>query len=118
MGRHQAALDEGGGSGERQTNQHPTKRHQAQDMGIGDGRWGGREQRDIIGALTGEPGSMDKITEYFFQKTREVITQESNTLVGCTTKTVDLARDVLKFVPIYWAAELVGSRGCRCLRRG
>ncbi len=66
-----------------------------------------REHRDIIGALTGVPGSVDKITEYFFQKTRELITQESNAIVGSTTKTVDLARDVLKFVPIYWAAELV-----------
>ena len=77
-----------------------------------------REQRDIIGALTGEPGSVNKIAEYFFQKTREVIVQESNALVGSTTKTVDLARDVLKFVPIYWAAELVRSHCCWYLRSG
>lgn len=68
-----------------------------------------REQRDIIGALTGVPGSTEKITEYFFAKTRELITRESNGIVGSNTKTVDLARDVLKFVPIHWAADLVSS---------
>ena len=40
-------------------------------------------------------------------KTRELIEESSNTIVGAKTTTVDLARDVLKYVPVYWAAELV-----------
>ncbi|KAJ3491856.1 hypothetical protein NLI96_g423 [Meripilus lineatus] len=67
-----------------------------------------REHRDIMSALTDVPGSIEKITGYFFRKTRELIMRESISMVNTNTKSIDLARDVLKVVPILWAAELAG----------
>lgn len=69
-------------------------------------------QRDIIGTLTDVPGSIEKITGYFFKKTKELIVQESISLVNANTKTIDLAKDVLKVAPIHWAAELVRVSSC------
>ncbi|CAL1714626.1 unnamed protein product [Somion occarium] len=69
---------------------------------------GEREQRVMLKALTEAPGGIGKITTYFYQKTRELMLQGSYTCVGTTTRNVDLARDVLKYVPIYWACELAG----------
>lgn len=60
-----------------------------------------------MSALTDVPGSIEKITGYFFRKTRELIMRESISMVNTNTKSIDLARDVLKVVPILWAAELV-----------
>lgn len=69
---------------------------------------GEREQRAMLNALTGAPGAVGKITDYFYQKTRELMVGESYTCVGGTTRNVDVVRDVLKYVPVYWACEVAG----------
>ncbi|KAK7686255.1 hypothetical protein QCA50_010475 [Cerrena zonata] len=69
---------------------------------------GEREQRAVLQALTDAPGSVSKITEYFYRKTRELMLQQSYPCVGVATRNVDLGRDVLKYVPVYWACELAG----------
>ncbi len=61
----------------------------------------------MLDALTGAAGSLDKITESFYQKTRELMITESWACVGQTVKNVDIVRDVLKYVPLYWACEVV-----------
>lgn len=66
----------------------------------------------MLNALTGEHGSAEKIANFFFQKTREMMVSEAWTGVGNTTKSVDVVRDVLKYVPIYWASEVVCFMGC------
>ena len=68
---------------------------------------GEREQRAILTALTDGGASISKITEYFYRKTRELMLQNSYPCVGVTTRNVDIVRDVLKYVPVYWGAELV-----------
>ncbi|TBU30522.1 heme peroxidase [Dichomitus squalens] len=69
-----------------------------------------RYQRELLGALTGAPDAESGIKTFFYEKTRELIQRESCQSVGTSTHTVDLVRDVLKLVPIYWAAELAGIR--------
>ena len=66
-----------------------------------------REQRAMINALVGAPGALNKMTSYFSDKTKELILSQSWATVGATTKNVDIVRDVLKFVPIHWASEVV-----------
>ncbi|GBE86547.1 Linoleate 10R-lipoxygenase [Sparassis crispa] len=68
----------------------------------------GREQRAFIGALTDARGSVDKIASFFYQTTRDLMLRESYTAVGSRTKNVDIVRDVLKHVPVRWAADLAG----------
>lgn len=67
-----------------------------------------KEQQAVINALIGSsPESFKKQTKYFYDKTRELIKAQSWTTVGATKNNVDIVRDVLKYVPVYWAAELV-----------
>ena len=66
-----------------------------------------REQRAMLQTLTSAPGSADQITQFFYQKTRELMVSEAWTGVGISTKSVDVVRDVLKYVPIVWASEVV-----------
>lgn len=67
-----------------------------------------KTQQAIINALIGSsPESFKKQTKYFYDKTRELIKTQSWTTVGATKNNVDIVRDVLKYVPVYWAAELV-----------
>ena len=42
----------------------------------------------MLGALTGAPGSADKIAEFFHNKTREMMVSEAWTGVGKATKSV------------------------------
>ncbi|KAJ7890508.1 linoleate diol synthase [Mycena olivaceomarginata] len=65
-----------------------------------------QEQRAIYGPLF--EGHMDKIGAYFRDTTRKLINSHSFTLVGGKTCVVDIVRDVLKVVPVYWAAEIAG----------
>ena len=62
----------------------------------------------MLDALTGEPGSLDKIADLFYQKTQELMKAESWPCVGKQSRNVDIVRDVLKYVPLYWACEVVG----------
>ncbi|OCH96232.1 linoleate diol synthase [Obba rivulosa] len=68
----------------------------------------GREHHALVKALTAAAGSEQKIAAWFYQKTRELIMRESYTTVGSQTKYVDIVRDVLRLLPIHWAAELAG----------
>lgn len=64
----------------------------------------------MIKALTDAPSSADKIAAYFANKTREMMVSESWTGTVKTAKSVDIVRDVLKYVPIFWASEVVSTR--------
>ncbi|CCL98613.1 uncharacterized protein FIBRA_00615 [Fibroporia radiculosa] len=65
----------------------------------------GREQRAMIGVLS---KSADEMAEFFYQKTRDLMLLNAYASVGSQTKNVDIVRDVLKYVPIYWASEFAG----------
>ena len=61
----------------------------------------------MLEALVGAPGSLNRLTTYFYDKTRELMLAQSWTTVGANGKNVDIVRDVLKYVPIHWASEVV-----------
>jgi linoleate 10R-lipoxygenase len=66
-----------------------------------------RDQREVLRVL-GQPGETDRIALYFYEKTRELIKVKSYSLTDKNTKYVDIVRDVLRYVPLHWAAtELV-----------
>ena len=67
-----------------------------------------REQRELLAALAGAPEAEAAIKRFFYEKTRDLVQRKSCQSVGTSTRTVDLVRDVLKPVPIYWVASLVG----------
>jgi hypothetical protein len=68
-----------------------------------------KEQREVLAALVGTPEDADKVAAYFYRKTKEVLADNSFTLVGGKTKGADIVRDVLRFVPLHWAScELAG----------
>jgi linoleate 10R-lipoxygenase len=66
-----------------------------------------KERSQAIAALAKDTASIDKIGQYFFDRTKELLLSNSFSLVGRSTKVVDVVRDVLKVVPVMWAAELV-----------
>jgi hypothetical protein len=58
--------------------------------------------------LQASPDRADKIAQYFYERTRKLILSRSFTVSGKGVRIVDLVRDVLRYVPLYWAAtELV-----------
>lgn len=66
-----------------------------------------RDQREVLRVM-GAPGEIDQIAHFFYEKTRELIKVKSYTLDDKNTKYVDIVRDVLRYVPLHWAAtELV-----------
>ena len=68
--------------------------------------------KQFLGALASSPEAVDKICEYFYVKTKELIDQNSLPLIGTNTRSINVVRDVLKYVPVYWAAaEIVGCYG-------
>ncbi|KAI0695351.1 heme peroxidase [Cerioporus squamosus] len=69
-----------------------------------------REQRGLLKALVGSQGAEDDIKAFFYEKTRELMQSEACRSVGTSVRTVDVVRDVLKVVPIYWACDLAGIR--------
>ncbi|KAF7370587.1 Heme peroxidase [Mycena sanguinolenta] len=66
------------------------------------------EQRAIYDPLFESQESLDKIGTYFRDTTRKLINSESITVVGGKTCVADIVRDVLKVVPVCWAAEIAG----------
>jgi hypothetical protein len=73
-----------------------------------DAAQGEKQQREVLGALLHSPEAADSIGRFFFDKTRELVAAASYSQVGGKTSSVDIVRDVLKYVPLYWAAtELV-----------
>lgn len=58
--------------------------------------------------LQASPDQAEKIAHYFYERTRKLIISKSYTLADKGIKYVDIARDVLRYVPLYWTAtELV-----------
>lgn len=66
---------------------------------------GADAQEKVYKALGDTPDSINKIGRFFYEKTRELIDARSFSLVGKKTNGVDLVREVLKYVPVYWAAS-------------
>ena len=66
-----------------------------------------RERRGLIDVLMGAPKFEETVKRFFFEKTRELMQSASCACVGTSTHTVDIVRDVLKVVPIYWVCDMV-----------
>ncbi|KAF8265064.1 heme peroxidase [Lactarius quietus] len=67
-----------------------------------------RDQREVLRVL-GAPDETDHIAHYFYEKTRELINVKSYLLADKSIKFVDIVRDVLRYVPLHWAAtDLAG----------
>jgi linoleate 10R-lipoxygenase len=68
-----------------------------------------RDQREVLRVLGTSPERADQIANYFYEKTRELIKVKSYTLSDKNVRFVDIVRDVLRYVPLHWAAtELAG----------
>lgn len=65
-----------------------------------------REQRAMIGLLQSYE---DQILSFFYNKTRELMVRESYSLVGVQTRSLDIVRDVLKYIPLHWASNFFVS---------
>ncbi|KAN0138085.1 hypothetical protein V8E53_003974 [Lactarius tabidus] len=61
------------------------------------------DQRDVLRVL-GTQDQTDKNAHYFYEKTRDLIELKSYSLIDKNIKYVDIVRDVLRYVPLHWAA--------------
>lgn len=61
-------------------------------------------QKEFIGALAPSPEAIEKIGQYFYKKTAELISTVSCPLINSNTRSVNIV-DVLKLVPVHWAAS-------------
>jgi linoleate 10R-lipoxygenase len=67
-----------------------------------------RDQREVLRVLQASPDRADKIAHHFYERTRKLIVSKSYTLSDTRVRFVDIIRDVLRYVPLYWTAtELV-----------
>ncbi|KAF9223967.1 heme peroxidase [Gyrodon lividus] len=66
-------------------------------------------RKEFVSALAPSPEAIDKIGQYFYKKSSELIVASSCTLINTNTKSVNIVRDVLKLVPVYWAASEVAG---------
>jgi linoleate 10R-lipoxygenase len=67
-----------------------------------------RDQGEVLRVLQASPDQSEKIAHYFYERTRKLIISKSFSLTGDGVKYVDIVRDVLRYVPLYWTAtELV-----------
>ncbi|KAJ7442287.1 linoleate diol synthase [Mycena latifolia] len=69
---------------------------------------GDKQRREVYAQLFESPEALDKVGNFFRDTTRKLIGTHSFTLVGGKTCVVDIVRDVLKIVPVYWAADIAG----------
>ena len=70
-----------------------------------------RDQREVLRVLQASPDQADKIAHYFYERTRKLIVTKSYTLADKGIKFVDIVKEVLCYVPLYWTAtELVCNR--------
>ncbi|KAI0269044.1 linoleate diol synthase [Russula aff. rugulosa BPL654] len=68
-----------------------------------------RDQREVLRVLQASPDQTEKIALYFYERTRKLIISKSYSLTDDKIKFVDIVRDVLRYVPLYWTAtELAG----------
>jgi hypothetical protein len=65
---------------------------------------GHRDQQEILHVLQPSAYQTEKIAHYFYEKTRKVIISKSFTVSDKGVKIVDIVRDVLRYVPLYWTA--------------
>jgi linoleate 10R-lipoxygenase len=66
-------------------------------------------QKEFISALAPSPEAAEKIGQYFYKKTAELVSAASYSLINTNTKSVNIVGDVVKLVPVYWAAtEIAG----------
>ena len=65
---------------------------------------GAKDHKQVIDALANSAESVDKIEKFFFDNTRELIQMSSYSPVVGKVHIVDIVRDVLKYVPVRWAA--------------
>jgi hypothetical protein len=65
---------------------------------------GGKEQKAVTTALSGSPELVDDIGKYFYETTKNLIIENSFTLVGGKVAGVDLVKHVLRVVPVLWVA--------------
>ncbi|KAG6919504.1 hypothetical protein DXG01_005094 [Tephrocybe rancida] len=70
---------------------------------------GPEAQEKVYKALADSPESIDKIGRFFFDTTRKLVDSNSFQLIGKKTRGLDVVRDVLKYVPVYWAANEVAG---------
>lgn len=70
---------------------------------------GPQAQEKVYKALTDSSESVNKIGKYFYDTTRELIESCNYSLVGKKTYGVDIVRDVLRIVPVYWAASEIAG---------
>jgi len=70
-----------------------------------------RDQREVLRVLQASPDQTEKIAHYFYERTRKLIISKSYSLSDDNgIKFVDIVRDVLRYVPLYWTAtELVSN---------
>jgi cytochrome P450 len=66
------------------------------------------QSRTIRKALL-EGGNMWNISKFWSARTRALIDQNSFSLIGKSTRTVDWVRDVVNLVPLHWASEEVAG---------
>lgn len=75
-----------------------------------------RDQREVLRVLSASPAEAGKIAQYFYERTRKLIIAKSYSLANKEVKYVDIVRDVLRYVPLYWTAtELVCDLLLFCL---
>ena len=65
---------------------------------------GAKDHKQVIDALANSAESVGKIEKFFFDNTRELIRTASFSPVVGKVHIVDIVRDVLKYVPLRWAA--------------
>ncbi|THH10719.1 hypothetical protein EW146_g8291 [Bondarzewia mesenterica] len=70
---------------------------------------GERDQREVLRVLTASPQGEDKIAQEFYNNTRALMSSKSYSLTDRTKRNVDIARDVLKYVPLHWAASEIAG---------
>ncbi|KAJ7698801.1 linoleate diol synthase [Mycena metata] len=67
-----------------------------------------KQRNELYTALFERKECLEDTGNFFRDTTRKLISTHSFTLVGGKTRVVDIVRDVLKVVPVYWAAEIAG----------
>ena len=70
---------------------------------------GAKDHEQIVKALANSAESVGKIEKFFFDTSRELIENASYSPVVGKVHIVDIVRDVLKYVPLRWAATEIVS---------
>ncbi|KAF7309764.1 Heme peroxidase [Mycena indigotica] len=66
------------------------------------------KRQEVFTKLFGSSDLLNKAATFFRETTSKLIASSSFKLVGGKTSVVDIVRDVLRLVPIYWAADISG----------